>query len=113
MENEQQCVQTDETSTEPQPTEKAQSTCGEHQLEQTSDDREKEDESSEDSKHDKETSNYESDVKIPSASNSQSSTKSALAKKEERLRRLRELHLRRVCTQVPLNFVNRIITMSV
>ena len=99
MENDQQPIETEGASTPF--TEKTADEHGGRQLEQaaeepqtgtTEDDSGEDEEESDDDKTDTDAE------KAATVSAQASSTKSALAKKEERLKRLRELHLRRVCT---------------
>ena len=74
---------------------------GEHQLEQPQEEGKQKDQSEiegahEDSKEDKEDSRTEISTEAIASASKEAPTTSALSKKEERLRRLRELHLRRV-----------------
>lgn len=72
---------------------------GEHQLEQQTDERETDSQAEptgHDGREDEGDSKAEGGERTATVSDSKGSTKSALAKKEERLKRLRELHLRRV-----------------
>lgn len=99
MENDQHPIETEGASTTF--IEKTVDEHGGRQLEQaaeepqtgtTKDDSGEDEEESDDDKTDTDAE------KVATVSAQASSTKSALAKKEERLKRLRELHLRRVCT---------------
>ena len=102
MEDDQQPVETEGTSTTL--TEKTEDEHGGHQLEQACGDSEEnqtgtdetaKDDSNEDGadSDSKTSTNSEKSVGVSAQA---STTKSALAKKEERLKRLRDLHLRRV-----------------
>ena len=99
MEGDQQPIETEGASTTL--TEKTEDQHGVHQLEQASGDTEENqtcttaDDSREDEKDPDAKSGCDTE-KAASVSAQASSTKSALSKKEERLKRLRELHLRRV-----------------
>ena len=102
MENDQQPIETEGTSTTL--TEKTEDEHGEHQLEQAVGDTEENqtgtcETTEDDSKEDEEDPDAKTGTNTEKAAtvSAQASTmKSALAKKEERLKRLRELHLRRV-----------------
>ena len=102
MENDQQPIETEGASTTF--TEKTEDGHGEHQLEQAVGDTEENqtetcETTKDDSREDEEDPGAKTgtDTEKATTGSAQASTmKSALAKKEERLKRLRELHLRRV-----------------
>lgn len=100
MENHQQNVEREDDSTEL--SEKSQDADGGHQLEEKQQDHGEEDDQTAttdgNSAEDKEDSEGDPDVDKTADVSREVSAKSALTKKEERLKRLRELHLRRVCT---------------
>lgn len=93
MESDQQPIETEGTSTTL--TEKTEDDHGEHQLEQAGGDTKTNNGDGEDTEG--ADAKTDTDTEKTATVNSRASTaKSALAKKEERLKRLRELHLRRV-----------------
>lgn len=96
MEEDHDGIHTDETSTSP--SKNTQDNDGEHQLEEQSigearDLAEPTEDNSKEEVHVQGSSKSEKDT---DTGNNEGSSMSALAKKEERLKRLRELHLRRV-----------------
>ena len=69
---------------------------GEHQIEEQSNARDLAEPTEDDSKEVQGSSKAENDTNRTDIGNNEGPARSALAKKEERLKRLRELHLRRV-----------------
>ena len=99
MEDNQQPIETEGATTTL--TEKTEDEHGGHELEQAGGDSEEnrtgtDETAKDDSREDREDPDAKSSTKATGVSAQASTIKSTLAKKEERLKRLRDLHLRRV-----------------